>query len=137
MLKYSILDFISINPDVIFCLKQLFEICWNFDADQFLIWWNLMLFKCWNMSAIEYSKLMHFSEKNSISPIFHLNKTIKLNRLFQMVLKMCEFTYHPCEKKFMTLRTLMNRSWSFMTYSWLVHNWFIKVVHEFYSWIYS
>lgn len=34
LLKYSIL---SINPDVIFCLKQLFEICWNFDADQFLI----------------------------------------------------------------------------------------------------
>lgn len=93
LLKYSILDFISINPDVIFCLKQLFEICWNFDADQFLIWWNLMLFKCWNMSAIENSKLMHFSEKSSISPIFHLNKTIKLNRLFQMVLKMCEFTY--------------------------------------------
>lgn len=24
------------NPNVIFCLKQLFKICWNFDADQFL-----------------------------------------------------------------------------------------------------
>ena len=43
----------------------------------------------------------------------------------------------PCKVEFITSRTFMNCSWSFMKSSWLVHDWFIMMVHELYSWIYS
>jgi hypothetical protein len=46
------------------------------------------------------------------------------------VFKTCWKYDYPCEVEFIISRTFMNCSWSFMKYSWLVHDWFMMMVHE-------